>query len=174
MLQSIVGSKKTVVGLICVLLLAFAGMLWSQRGLVLSWYYLRSLAKATDSNRTVWVDRVVSLEGAVVPGLLKGMEVNDAQSCANFSDALEGLTKRWGVDDSRSKDLLQRVAEHFSRFTSAGQQKALALVGKWQHEVPSHSKSAESLDSGVEKIIAGAANTENSDVRAAALDLSDN
>jgi hypothetical protein len=174
MLQSIVGRKKTVVGLICVLLLAFAGILWSQRGAVLSWYYLRSLAKATDSNRTAWVDRVVSLEGAVVPGLLKGMEVNDAQSCANFSDALEGLTKRWGVDDPRTNDLMQRIADDFSRFSSAGQQKALALIGKWQLEIPSHSKSAESLDSAVEKIIGSAAYAEDSDVRAAALDLSDN
>ncbi|MFL5245145.1 MAG: HEAT repeat domain-containing protein [Gemmataceae bacterium] len=170
MLRRIAGNK-TVLGLTSVVLLGCAALLWFQWGTAQSWYYLRGLSKATDSDRAVWVNRVVGLETAAVPGLIKGLEADDRQSCANFSEALEALTEKWAVDDRRTMALVQRIAENFSHFSSAGQQTSLVLVGKWQRGLPGDSENAERFYSVAEKILAGVVPTSDPDVRAAALSL---
>jgi hypothetical protein len=121
-LFSISGKKL----LIVLLLLATVGaVLWWQRAPLLTWYYLRGLARADDSDRAQWVQRVASLDSDAVPGLMDHFKRNDAKVCANAEAALAALVKRWGVNHARTAALAEEVSGAFSVLSTPGREAVL-------------------------------------------------
>jgi hypothetical protein len=107
------------------LVAVLAAVLWWQRTPLLNWYYLRSLGGATDSDRAVWVERLVGLDGAAVPGLLGLLRKDEAQVCANAEVALSALAKRWGGGDPRTAALAVELTTHFSGLSTPGREAVL-------------------------------------------------
>jgi hypothetical protein len=140
------------------------------RDSILAWYYLRGLAKAEQGEQAVWVNRLMGLNSAAVPGLIKGLEEDDPSSCARFGEALDGLARRWGFDNPLTHDLGGRVANSFSHFSAHGQITALKLVSRWQQEATNHPPFAEVLNRIIDRILADAAKSELTDVHGAALE----
>lgn len=122
---------KLVAAVLVLLLAAGAAVLWTQRLPLLSWYCVRSLARAGDGERDVWVERVVSLDGAADGALVDCLCRDDVRACGNAGEALAVTGRRWGAEDRRWPDLAARVAEAFPRFSPAGQAAALRLLGGW-------------------------------------------
>lgn len=98
-----------------------AGLAWWQRTPVLAWYYLRGLADAETGNRANWVNRVVSLDAAAVPGLLELLQNKDPTICDNAEQALTVLVKRWGPEDARSAALADQCRTQFAGLSALGQ-----------------------------------------------------
>ncbi|HKI31625.1 MAG TPA: HEAT repeat domain-containing protein [Gemmataceae bacterium] len=117
------------VGAVALLLLAGAG-LWLGRGPLLTWYYLRGLARADDGARDRWAERVAGLEGAAVPALLDLLGGDD-RACANAHAALAALVRRWGTDNPRGEELARRLSEGFARLSPAGQREVLQFEAGW-------------------------------------------
>ena len=74
--------KKTSLAVVLGVVLLVAGSIWMLRDSLLAWYYLRGLAKAEQGEQAVWISRVVQLDSAIVPGLIKGLEDDDLPRCA--------------------------------------------------------------------------------------------
>jgi hypothetical protein len=123
--------KKTYLGVGAVALLLLVGL---GLGLVheplLSWYYLRGLRQADDSERERWAERVASLDQAAVPPLLD-LLAGDDQACANARAALAALVRRWGADDPRGEELGRRLSDSFARLSPAGQREVLQFEVGW-------------------------------------------
>jgi hypothetical protein len=119
------GSKK---GLAAVtVLLTLAAVLWLKRTPLLTWYYLRGLAAASEAERDTWVRRVAGLDRAAVPGLLACLRRDDAGVCANARAALACLVENWGLEDARTFDLVRRLAETFPALSAPGKRTTLDL-----------------------------------------------
>jgi hypothetical protein len=110
-----------------VLLLAAAGVWW-QRTPLLTWYHLNNLANATDADRQTYLDAVVALDAAAVPGLMEMLHRDDARVCANAEAALSALLRHWGPGDARTQDVLARVEQEFALLSAPGQQAVLEMV----------------------------------------------
>ncbi len=110
---------------VLVLLGVAAGVLWVQRLPLLSWYYLNELAQADKESREIWVERVVSLDEAAVPGLLDQLGHEEPQVCANATVALTRLAQHWGVDDTRTIKLAQDLTKQFPSLLETGQEAVL-------------------------------------------------
>jgi HEAT repeats len=124
-------NKKLVGAVAVVLLLLLGGVAWLERTPILSWYYVRGLAKADDSSRAVWVERVAGLGEDAVPPLVACLNDADANVCCNARAALFRLTQQWGVGDSRTVALAMRCGRDFSHFSASGQQNVLDLAAEW-------------------------------------------
>jgi HEAT repeat protein len=107
---------------------AIAGFAWWQRTPVLTWYCLRGLAEADGDNRAIWVDRVVSLDTAAVPGLLNLLERKDPTICDNVEHTLIALVTQWGPEDERSVGLADNCRERFAGMSVLGQISALQVM----------------------------------------------
>ncbi len=105
-----------------------AGIAWSQRLPVLRWYYLRELAAATEDSRASWVERAISLDTAVAPGLLNFLQDRDPTVCNNAEQALAALVKRWGAEDARTVWLADEFRERFGNLSPLGQISTLQLM----------------------------------------------
>jgi hypothetical protein len=108
-----------------------AGAAWVERAPLLAWVYLRELARAGEGDRAAWVERVASLDKAVVPGLLGCLAREDARACANAQAALARLAERWGPDDRRRGDLAAQLVEAYPRLSNPGKENALKLEAAW-------------------------------------------
>ena len=71
-----------------VLLLLAGGVAVMERTAILSWYYVRNLAQADESNQAVWVERVVGLGEDAIPNLLDCLTNPDPTACRNARAAL--------------------------------------------------------------------------------------
>jgi hypothetical protein len=118
-----------VVGVVAVLLLAGGG-LWLAREPLLTWYYLRGLARADDGERDRWAERVAGLDGAAVPPLID-LLAGDDRPCAGARAALGALVRRWGPNDPRGEDLARRLSDGFARLSPAGQREVLQFGAGW-------------------------------------------
>ena len=105
-----------------------AGLAWSQRTPVLTWYYLRELADANEETRASWVQRVVTLDTAAVPGLLDLLHRRDPTVCASVEQTLATLIKRWGADDPRTVALADELHERFATMSPFGQVSGLQVM----------------------------------------------
>src|SRR5450755_4448144 len=170
-MQKLLANKKSVTGLVVVLILIGGGLTWIQRGPILSWYYLRQLAKADDGEQAVWVNRVVGIGEHAVPDILKGFEEDNARACLRYSAVLNGLANHWGFEDPRTHDLAQRTAEHFSEFSDAGKENTLNLVCAWHQQAKGHAQFSEVLTRMDERMLAETCRSDNSQVHDAALRL---
>src|SRR5947209_5932943 len=105
---------------IAVVLAVVAAVLWWQRTPLLSWYYLRGLAQATDQDRDLWVGRVAGLGTDATPGLLAHLKRDDPRVCANAEAVLAALGKSWGAHDARTAALAEDVTGAFGGFSTPG------------------------------------------------------
>jgi HEAT repeat protein len=119
--------KIVVIGLAASFALLIAGVAWFQRMPLLTWFYVRGLAKAAEKDREIWVNRVAALEGAAVPRLLDCLRRTDSKACANVLAGLTEIIGRWRADDARRADLATHLAEAFSGLSPAGQSATLKL-----------------------------------------------
>ena len=63
---------------------------------LLSWFYVRNLTQASESNRQRWVGRVANLGEIALPRLFDCLTQTDARVCSNARAALEQMTHSWG------------------------------------------------------------------------------
>lgn len=119
--------KRWLAGFLLIVLAGLGTIVWLERGRVFSWYYVRGLARALDSDRDTWVESVTALDDAAVPELLRCLCREDPRACAHAQLCLVALVKRWGTEDARCSAALSRLAERFPRLSSAGQRNALEL-----------------------------------------------
>jgi hypothetical protein len=122
MLRLLSGKKLVMV---LIVLAALAAVLWWQRTPLLTWYYLRGLARSDDSERTLWVQRVAGLDAEVVPGLIGHLKHGDAKVCANAKAALAALVNRWGPQDARTAAVASDITGAFSTLGMPGREAVL-------------------------------------------------
>jgi hypothetical protein len=160
-------SWKRVALLALVLGVVGAGVAWVNRTSLLTWYYLRQLASAEDADRAVWAERVATLESAAVPTLFRLLGGDDARACRNAGAALGRLTRRWGLDDSRTGELAEQLARALPRLSGWGRRTVLQLPLGWMQANPL----PPALARAAGRMLAEAAALEDSGTCAAALEL---
>lgn len=116
---------------VVVLLLLVGGVAFVERTALLSWYYVRHLAKADETSQAAWVERVAGLGEDAVPDLLACLTNADPAVCRNARAALARLARQWSVGDSRTVALAMRCGRDFNRYSAAGQQNVLDLAADW-------------------------------------------
>jgi hypothetical protein len=104
---------------------------WIERTPLLTWIYVRGLARANEESQAGWVERVAGQDAEAVPPLVNLLNQDDAQVCGNSEAALIHLSTRWNADDPRRQDLAQRLADSFARFSGVGQGSALKVALSW-------------------------------------------
>jgi hypothetical protein len=163
-------SWRATLGILTTLVLVVVGFAWVERAPLLAWVYLRELARAGEGDRAAWVERVASLDAAVVPGLLDCLTRDDSRVCANAQAALARLAERWGPDDRRRGDLAARMVEAYPRLSNPGKENALKLEAAWLG-ADAAGKLPPTLVPAVGALLAQAARLPDADVHAQALDL---
>ncbi|HEY7152338.1 MAG TPA: hypothetical protein VH575_00120, partial [Gemmataceae bacterium] len=78
-----VWGRRLLGGLILVLVLGCGVVAWRERAILMSWYYVRALARATDKDRERWAERVAKLGETAIPGVFSCLAQSDARVCAN-------------------------------------------------------------------------------------------
>jgi hypothetical protein len=148
------------------------GLLWWQRVTLLSWYYARGLAGATDADRALWIERTVSLDTGAVPGLIGLLHQDDPKVCANAEAALAALAKHWGPADLRTAKLAEEMTSHFGGLRNPGKEAVL----EW-HLATLHSADAagipQSLVASSNRLLLTAAQTADPGVRVRTLALAE-
>src|SRR5262249_3691891 len=97
------------------------------RTALLSWYYLRGLARA-GADAGVWARRAAGLGEAVVPDLLELLGGDEERACGNARAALACLGEGWGREDPRCAELLDEGVRQFPRLSGPGKPEALRLA----------------------------------------------
>lgn len=160
--------RKFLGGLLILLLLGCGIVAWRERVTLLSWFYIRNLARATDVNHSRWVGRVANLGEAAVSGLFDCLARPEAAICANARAALAHMTHAWGHGSPRTADFAIRLAREFPRFSSAGQKQALELAAGWFRE---SAQQPDNLVSACGDLLSESAAIAEEDVQTAALEL---
>ena len=109
------------------LLLLLAAGVWWYRTPLLCWYHLNGLASAGTADRQRWIDAVVGLDVAAVPGLLDLLKRDHPGPCANAEATLAALLQHWGPDDNRTQEVCRRIEQDFLLLSVPGQQAILEL-----------------------------------------------
>ncbi len=156
------------VGGAVVLVVASAGF-WLGREPLLSWYYLRGLAQANETDRDQWAERVAVLDRAALPALLD-LLARDEPACANARAGLTALLHRWGAADARGEELARRLAERFGRLRPGGQRQALEFAANWLR-TDGDAAPASEVAHALARMVPEAARTADAGVRGVALDL---
>src|SRR5207249_4740557 len=102
-------TKRKIIGVVVGMVLASGVGIWVERASLLAWLHVRGLARAGEGDRERWAERVANLGEAAAPALLGVLEVPDAAACYNARVALDHLAARWGLDDSRTENLVDRL-----------------------------------------------------------------
>ncbi len=165
-----VRSKKLVSIGALVLILALAGGVARAWQPLRAWYYTRGLARATDTDRAVWVERIARLDRDALPGLLGYLHHADSRACVNVRLALAGLVERWEPADPRRVELATRLAESFAAMSIPGQQATLELQTIGLQALPSGEPLAATWPA-VASLLAQATRQPHPEVRAGALAL---
>src|SRR5262245_7556348 len=92
-------------GVLLLVLVGVAGLGWVGRTSLLSWYYVRGLTLAGETDRESWAQNVASLDEAALPRLLDALAQDDTRVCLNVQTALAALTDRWHADPDRQARL---------------------------------------------------------------------
>lgn len=145
------------------------GGIWLGWKPALCWYYVNQLAKAEPEDRDVWVDRVVGLEDAAFPGLLRLLEQGDTKPCGNAQAALSRITQGWQAEDARWPELAQRMAEGYAQRSVPGRECTLLQVGEWLR-LPADNLPAAVLPCA-RQLLAEVQNSGDKEVEGAALEL---
>jgi len=111
------------------LLAAAIAVVGIQRHTLLRWYTIRGLARAGESDRQVWIERVAGLGTSGIPSLIDCLAANETVVCANVQAGLNYLIANWSGTDPRRAELAERLAASFARCSGPGQQVCLELEG---------------------------------------------
>jgi hypothetical protein len=123
--------KRLVVRLILVLVLAAVlglGLKWTQ---LLAWYYAHRLAGASAADRTAWVERLITMDQAAVPSLIRWLSKDNPSACDNCRLALLRLAERWDSDDRRTEELLGQLSKAYAGLSIPGQQSVLDFAREY-------------------------------------------
>jgi len=154
-----------------VVLMVVGGAAWMERTPLLSWIYVRGLARADEGNQAVWVERVAGLDGAAMPGLVELLNQDDARVCGNAQAALSVLSNRWNADDPRRQELARRLADGFPRFSQVGQGSALKVATSWLTVHTTAQPTTQGTMRACARLLQEAARVSGSEAHAAGLDL---
>ncbi|MHB1425107.1 MAG: HEAT repeat domain-containing protein [Gemmataceae bacterium] len=159
--------------LLLVILFGCGIVAWRERASLLSWFYVRNLAQAAESDRQRWVGRVANLGEIALPRLFDCLTQPESRVCANARAALEQMTNSWGEEDARIADLALRLAREFARFSPAGQKQILDLSAGWFRDGTrsSTAPARSALVSACGSLLSEAAGVSEDEVRASALEL---
>jgi hypothetical protein len=169
-LLSAAGKKLAV---LVVVLVVVAAVLWWQRTPLLSWYYLRGLAQATDQDRALWVERVAGLGTDATPGLLGHLKRDDARVCANAEAVLAALARAWGPHDARTAALAEDVTGAFSALSGPGREAVLEWYLALLEQADPADKSSQPLTDTGRKLLMLAARVPEKGVRLRTLALAE-
>jgi hypothetical protein len=164
-------NKKVIAAVAVVLLLFLGGVAFRERTALLSWYYVRGLAKADESNQAVWVERVASLGEDAVPNLLNCLTDADPTTCRNARAALARLSQQWGLGDSRTVALAMRCGRDFNHFSAPGQQNVLDLAADWFRAATTDAPPAQGLLAACVRFLTEAAGSADDNTQERALEL---
>jgi HEAT repeat protein len=129
------GWKWMALGLAVLLLLAGGGA-WLERASLRTWWVLRGLKKADESERELWVGRVADLGEPAVDGLLECLDEGDDRARDNAVAALDHLARTWGADDPRTADLAGKLARAYGKLCPAAQACLLERMAAWFDDRP--------------------------------------
>jgi hypothetical protein len=125
-MRSILGHKTLLLTIGMMVALTCAG--WWLRTPVLSYYALRDVNVVDDDGRAAWVNRVVALDWAVVPGLLDKLHTKNPTVCSNVEAGLVALIQCWGPEDARTLAVAEEVHRRFAGWTPLGQITGLQVM----------------------------------------------
>ncbi len=170
-------NKKSRILLVCGALLVGAVLIggavaWLERSRLLTWYYVQGLNRANEGERETWVQPIVQMDSAAVPGLIDNLDVEDVQACANTRTALARLVTQWGMDDLRTADLAKRLVRAFPRMSLAGKLNVLALAHSWLL-AGQETGFPDRIRSRIDDLLSVAAGTEDTQVHGRALDVAE-
>ncbi|HZV05789.1 MAG TPA: hypothetical protein VE999_11965 [Gemmataceae bacterium] len=161
-------SRKFLSTVLLVFLLGCGIVGWRESAFLLSWFYVRNLASASEANRQRWVGRVANLGETALPALFDCLTQADTRVCGNGRAALQHMTHLWGYDSARTADLALRLSREFARFSPAGQHQVLDLAAVWFHEP---ARQPDGLVSACGSLLTESVSVNDEVVRASALEL---
>jgi len=123
--------NRKVLAVAALLLALVGGLAWVERTALLSWFYVRGLARADEGSRAAWVERVAGVGEAAVPDLLARLGDADPAVCGNVRAALSRLSRGWGLGDARTVALAMRCGREFNQYSPAGRRSVLELAAEW-------------------------------------------
>jgi hypothetical protein len=124
-------------GSLLLLLIAAVSVAWLCRTPLMARYYVYRLTRSEEGRQGPWLERLADLDEAVVAPLVDVMHREDERGCAGSKDALALLGKRWGLEDPRTGNLAELLADQFSGFSRSGQCQTLDLGAGWFRLAPS-------------------------------------
>jgi hypothetical protein len=166
-------NKKCLVAVVAFVVLLAGSVTYLERTALLSWYYVRGLAKADPNSQAVWAERVAGLGEDAIPGLLKCLTDSDATVCCNARAGLAQLAKHWGIGDSRTVALAMRCGREFTHFSAAGQQNLLDLAADWFRSPSADTSPAQGLLAACVRLLSEAASSTDGGTQGRALELCD-
>jgi hypothetical protein len=113
------------------LLIAAVSGAWLCRTPLMARYSVYRLTHSEEGQQGPWLERVAGLDEAAIAPLVDVMRREDERGCANSKEALAFLGKRWGLEDSRTGNLVDLLADGFSGFSRSGQCQTLDLAAGW-------------------------------------------
>jgi len=123
--------NRKVLAVAALLLALVGGLAWVERTALLSWFYVRGLARADEGSRAAWVERVAGVGEAAVPDLLARLGDADPAVCGNVRAALSRLSRGWGLGDARTVALAMRCGRELNQYSPAGRRSVLELAAEW-------------------------------------------
>ncbi len=154
-----------------VVLLVGGGVGWIERTPLLSWIYVRGLARADERSQAVWVERVAGLDRAAMPGLVELLNQDDAGVCGSAQAALCALSNRWNADDPRRHEVARRLADGFPRFSEVGQGSALKVATSWLTSQTAAQPTTQGTVRACARLLQEAARVSGAEAHAAGLNL---
>lgn len=123
--------KKKLIAFLGVTLALLLTATWLERATLLAWLHVRGLARAGESDRARWVERVASLGEAGVPSLVGLLGEENELACRNARAAIERLADEWGLEDDRTLATVKQLVQAFPQLSLWGQDNALQLTYGW-------------------------------------------
>jgi hypothetical protein len=161
--------KRIVVGLFTVALAGGIVAMFVERTPLLAWFTLRSLARAAEQDRAIWVDRTAGLGEGAEPAVFAYLAQTDEAACRNAGAVLERWIAQYGPDDARAAALAERIEKGFGAYSPAGRQVVLEAAALWF--APTAAKPSDALTSACARLVAEAAKSAGPSVHAAGLNL---
>jgi hypothetical protein len=137
--------NRKAVAAVAVVLVLLGGLAWVERTTLLSWYYVRNLAKADEGSQAAWAERVAGVGEVAVPDLLAHLNDVDPAVCRNVRAGLSGVSRQWGVGDARTVALAMRCGREFNQYSAPGRQAVLELAAEWFREAKPDAPPAQGL-----------------------------
>lgn len=159
--------KRLGLALVASGLLSGSILCW-QWSAVQSWYLVRGLTQASAADCEHWIPPLLAQQDMVLSRLLRCLQQDEEQACANVELALEKITGSWPPADERRGPFAAQCAQCFPSCSAAGQ-RALLHVIKVVHR---DAAAGEPLLSPLVRMVLHAVGQGDSAVRRRALEVS--